>query len=84
MAKSVAEILLHVRHQLRPDDVIRLKRVVLANWIEIWLFVARQLPHSSIAKPMLYFVKSWRTFRPLIEQDMEKRYPVPIFTGESS
>jgi hypothetical protein len=79
---ALAEALLRVRHQLRPDYIIRLERGVLENWTEIWLFVARQFPYP--ANPMLYFVKSLMTFSPLIEQDMEKRYPVPIFTGESS
>jgi hypothetical protein len=52
---ALAQTLLHVRHQLRPDYIIRLERGVLANWTEIWLFVARQLPSRD---PMLYFVKS--------------------------
>jgi hypothetical protein len=53
---ALAETLLHVHHQLRPDYITRLERSVLANWTEIWLFVARQFPHP--ANPMLYFVKS--------------------------
>ena len=32
---ALAETLLYVRHQLRPDNITRLGRGVLANWIEI-------------------------------------------------